>query len=393
MEDEDLLLGGGDHAAAGTVEQHGAPAAAEETDVASPANVPPTGGEEATTSATGPQSAPSAVHTIDPDDLAALLDQDSVAPPPGAYAAREDDASAPHVDDNGAGESSDYQQQHRAVTPPRYDPTEGLSVAELFSEFFSVPGEFAPVVDPELAVIATVAEHLFGPGFQWRTSAPAMQPPQLIAQEIRDGLDRHLAFEIFGPGFDLATKDNLFCERPPDFITAVRPADSFAAFRSQKLHDGTVGTHMSQVWLFDMPTTGANRQTLHVDPFPFRPELGVKPDNTPRALHTPLNTIRWAYDITRDRKLSNSRLVLWSDGSATLHTGSDVYEIHDNVQRELHMVGDVKPSIVHTTEGDREAFFRLGSDSSTCDGPRARLASEFCENIPRGVGENKPCHT
>ena len=107
----------------------------------------------------------------------------------------------------------------------------------------------------------------------------------------------------------------------------------------------------TQRMLVEMPTIYPNRQTLHTETSRYAPEITRLQESTPRAVYTPQNIMRWSYIPSKKTFLSNARLVDWSDGSSTIHVGSDVYEVFDSTDMSLHMVA--QRSV--TKEGDEVA--------------------------------------
>jgi hypothetical protein len=107
-----------------------------------------------------------------------------------------------------------------------------------------------------------------------------------------------------------------------------------------------------EIWLFDMPKVRPNRQILHFSDTPFS-RTEVRPLDTDRAFYTPQNVIQWAKN-DKGKLLSNARLVRWSDGSATLHVGSDVYELPDNQDRVLSMLA--REVNIRDQHGARKAY-------------------------------------
>lgn len=87
--------------------------------------------------------------------------------------------------------------------------------------------------------------------------------------------------------------------------------------------------------LISMPQVGGITQTLHADPKLFA-RNEVPPLSTRTEHFTASNVMRWA--VANDKPYSNTRLVLWSDGTRTLHIGPDVFEAHRNTDVSLNMV-------------------------------------------------------
>lgn len=96
----------------------------------------------------------------------------------------------------------------------------------------------------------------------------------------------------------------------------------------------------SESWLLHLPTIYPNRRSAHIERGPYVPGLTiVRKQSSDRAIYTPLNVLRWAFDESRDVSLSNARLVQWSTGAWTLHIGSDVYAIAPDKTQTLVVVG------------------------------------------------------
>ncbi|CAD2216748.1 Leo1-like protein, putative [Angomonas deanei] len=93
-------------------------------------------------------------------------------------------------------------------------------------------------------------------------------------------------------------------------------------------------------WLVEMPKIEPNRQILHADPKPFTTKRADVIESNDRMLYTPHNVIRWSYDKSRNTFLSNARVVRWSDGSITLHVGTDSHLLCDKRgDSSLHLLG------------------------------------------------------
>lgn len=94
-----------------------------------------------------------------------------------------------------------------------------------------------------------------------------------------------------------------------------------------------------EAWLVEMPKIQPNRQTVHADPKPFTGNCPYL-TSTSRMLFTPSNVMRWSFSSNQKAFVSNSRLVRWSDGSATLHIGDDIFTLNDwKSTAEVHLVG------------------------------------------------------
>ncbi|KAG5467410.1 hypothetical protein CUR178_01053 [Leishmania enriettii] len=95
---------------------------------------------------------------------------------------------------------------------------------------------------------------------------------------------------------------------------------------------------MTPSWLLDMPVIFPNRQTLHADPRPCDPSTCAYLESNKFMLYTPSNVLRWS--VNEKGVSSNSRVVHWSDGSITMHIGSDVLTLLPSQESTLHLLGE-----------------------------------------------------
>ncbi len=94
-----------------------------------------------------------------------------------------------------------------------------------------------------------------------------------------------------------------------------------------------------QFWLVDLPKVEPNRQILHVEAEPFTKETTTAKHSDDRRLYTPHNVIRWTYSRTTKEALSNTRLIMWSDGSTSLQVGKDAYDVLPSQEAAFNLLG------------------------------------------------------
>ena len=91
--------------------------------------------------------------------------------------------------------------------------------------------------------------------------------------------------------------------------------------------------------LVTLPTVHPNCQILHLDPVPYHPQLNAPKDSTARRIYTPKNTMHWTYEPRTQQFLSNARMVQWSDGTTTVHVGSESYAMDTFTDQGLTFLG------------------------------------------------------
>lgn len=111
-------------------------------------------------------------------------------------------------------------------------------------------------------------------------------------------------------------------------------------------------TPNAERWLLELFRMGDNRQALHVDPQRFLPDITVPPHTDKRNFYTPHNVIRWAKDDAKGTLYSNARVVMWSDGSATLHVGADCWEVMPSQDAAVNMLAVKTDVMVHGATGE-----------------------------------------
>eukprot|EP00758_Cryptobia_borreli_P006149 Tbor_TRINITY_DN5093_c1_g2::TRINITY_DN5093_c1_g2_i1::g.14085::m.14085 len=86
---------------------------------------------------------------------------------------------------------------------------------------------------------------------------------------------------------------------------------------------------MASTLLLTMPTVDPNCQILHFDHVPYHPNLSndLREASGDRKVYTSKNVIQWTYNPNTKEYLSNSRIIQWSDGTSSLHIGTEMYTI------------------------------------------------------------------
>uniref|UniRef100_A0A7S1Q8K8 Leo1-like protein n=1 Tax=Neobodo designis TaxID=312471 RepID=A0A7S1Q8K8_NEODS len=270
---------------------------------------------------------------IDDDDDDALLGvqaQPTTEQPAATAEAADADALADAMD------AAEPEEPVKPPTPPPLYPPD-LKMADLFGDFQPMRHQ-THAEDPELYDVLQVCHDLFGDGI---TEMELYRDLHIdvdiddhrlhVVTEHKRLDDVQPIIDVFGDtAIDWFTHDMIAggefeharvveCKRPVNpFSKAARPG-------------------RDEVWLMDMAKVHPNRQVLHLAPKPFDKNSALKPQNTPRDFFTPQSCIQWAKSKS-GRVVSNARVVRWSDGSATLHVGADVYELPTNNERVLAMV-------------------------------------------------------
>lgn len=208
-----------------------------------------------------------------------------------------------------------------------------VTLAELFGDYR--PHEQTEQHDPSEYDVLAVCQAVFGDHVSEDEIWDALHTG--ITDAHRRALDEYDELEHIQPCIDA------FGEHAVEFLSAElakgakfgRTAIVNCKHVPNPLEEKIAGR---PVWFVDMPRVQPNRQTLHFDSAPYDPHGNPVPRNSDRAFYTPHNTMHWAKSAKTGNTLSNARMVWWSDGSTTLHVGSDVYELRDNNERALCVV-------------------------------------------------------
>ncbi|RNF12014.1 hypothetical protein TraAM80_00574 [Trypanosoma rangeli] len=218
--------------------------------------------------------------------------------------------------------------------PPPLDETgndEHLTIEDLFGDLFEV-GDHRPV-DPALLDTRKVLLSLFGDHVREEDVDFEDEKQVTLAKEVADNKAeaRFAAVEkCFGEAGAAALEDQ--CVEP------------FGCLRSSLPAVPDLGPH-EELWLADMPKIAPNRQTLHMEPQPFLPSQCKPLNSTDRMLFTTQNVVRWAHHKGTNTFMSNARVVRWSDGSVTLHVGSDLFTLQHSKESAVTMLAG--PVVVH----------------------------------------------
>lgn len=227
---------------------------------------------------------------------------------------------------------------------------------------------------------AITMKDLFGALFQMDTTTAKqpIQDPTLV--DTRSILFSHFGEFIREEDIELGETDDLTREMQANKearhraelerlfgvtgtdVLAAQSLEPFGMLRSSLPTPPTLGPQ-EEMWLVEMPKVEPNRQTMHADPQPFFPSSCTYLQSDARMLYTPYNVMRWTYLSAKKLFMSNSRIVRWSDGSSTLHIGTDVYSLQQaKSQAALHLLGNpavvekgpvALPSLVATVKPDR----------------------------------------
>ncbi|GET92802.1 hypothetical protein, conserved [Leishmania tarentolae] len=146
-------------------------------------------------------------------------------------------------------------------------------------------------------------------------------------------------------------------------------------------------------WLLDMPVIYPNRQTLHADPRPCDPSTCTYLESNRFMLYTPTNVLRWK--LIDKGVSSNSRVVRWSDGSMTMHVGSDVLTLLHSQESTLNLLGETLEvgkagmgidAVLASTVPEKHLTARLGEAASI----EAALAQERRQRELKSRQRNLP---
>ncbi|ORC92185.1 uncharacterized protein TM35_000043990 [Trypanosoma theileri] len=205
-----------------------------------------------------------------------------------------------------------------------------LAVEDLFGELFEV-GDQRPV-DPVLIDTRNMLLNLFGSFIREEDVDFEDEKQTKLVKEMADN-KAAARFAVVEKWFGEAGAAALEDQR----------IESFGCLQSSLPDKPDVGPY-EKLWLTDMPKIAPNRQTLHMDPKPFLPSCCTPLKNTDRMLYTTQNVIRWAHHQGTNTFMSNSRVVRWSDGSVTLHVGSDIFTLQPSKESALTMLA--RPAVV-----------------------------------------------
>lgn len=225
------------------------------------------------------------------------------------------------------------------IIPPRSPSPErcpiDVRLEDLFGDFAAQ--DHAPI-DPKEWDAETLIHEVFGAAmtdmdifheFHLETDADDHRISIIAQQQHEENLQA--CVDVFGEnaletlGADLGF--GAF-EHSLSIATCTLPEDPFEVANRKRENPGL------QVWLLEMFKVNPNRQSLHFETEPFHPASASRPESTDRKFFTPQNVIRYVKG-SKGQVLSNARVVRWSDGSATLHVGCDVYELRSNQERNL----------------------------------------------------------
>lgn len=225
-------------------------------------------------------------------------------------------------------------------------------VLELFGPYFKVPSA-AEIVNPVLVDTTGVLLTHFGPHVQLEdiSLADRRTAEQEFFEQMKINITQSDYLKAVGLFGEHGTK--IFIDSFPEMSTTLQAA--LPSVPDTEDYD--------ELWLVDMPKIDPNRQTLHADPQPFFPAKDVYVESNPRMLYTPSNVMRWAFHEESKTYLSNCRMVRWSDGTVTLHIGTDVFTLNDSRDTTyldlLASPSNVRkgnvafPSLVNTLNPDR----------------------------------------
>ncbi|KEG15205.1 hypothetical protein DQ04_00151240 [Trypanosoma grayi] len=252
---------------------------------------------------------------------------DAPAPPPPADAVPKGAEAAEHMVTLTDGERLFL---HPSITQGEDGDDAHLAIEDLFGELFEV-GEQRPV-DPALVDTRNMLLRLFGSCVHEEDVDFEDEKQIKLAKEMADNkaAARFAAVEKwFGEAGAAALEDERM--------------EPFGCLKSSLPHAPELGQHEG-LWLTDMPKIVPNRQTLHMDPKPFHPSKCTPLKSTERMLYTTQNVIRWAHHQGSNTFMSNARVVRWSDGSVTLHVGSDLFTLQPSKESAVTMLAT--PTVV-----------------------------------------------
>lgn len=259
---------------------------------------------------------------------------------PTAPATVTDDATdpvAPALEPQGAatGRGDSHSPSTTAAPTEAAEPTAALSMKDLFGPFFRIDEIPTQVADPALVDTRSVLHTHFGDYVTEEdvVKCDAEFLSYLVAemQANNEAREQAMVEHLFGA----AGLTVLTTEKPEPFtmLTSTLPVSDDDLLRHDALEAqrrrrriNAVGED-EDVWLIEMPTMLPARQTLHADPQPFFPSACEVLQSDDRSLYTPRNVLRWTHDQKSNTFMSNSRVVRWSDGSVTLHVGSDTFSL------------------------------------------------------------------
>ncbi|RNF23294.1 uncharacterized protein Tco025E_03003 [Trypanosoma conorhini] len=201
---------------------------------------------------------------------------------------------------------------------------EHLTIEDLFGDLFEV-GDQRPV-DPALLDTRKVLLRLFGDHVREEDVDFEDEKHATLAKEMAD----NKAEARF------AAVEKCFGEAGAAALEAQR-VEPFGCLRSSLPDAPALGPH-EELWLADMPKIAPNRQTLHMEPQPFLPSQCTPLKSNDRMLFTTQNVARWAYHKGTNTFMSNARVVRWSDGSVTLHVGSDLFTLQPSKESAVTML-------------------------------------------------------
>ncbi|KAH9601353.1 Leo1-like protein [Trypanosoma melophagium] len=205
-----------------------------------------------------------------------------------------------------------------------------LAVEDLFGELFEV-GDQRPV-DPVLIDTRNILLNLFGSFIREEDVDFEDEKQTKLIKEMADN-KAAARFAVVEKWFGEAGAAALEDQR----------IESFGCLQSSLPDKPDIGP-CERLWLTDMPKIAPNRQTLHMDPKPFLPSSCTPLKNTDRMLYTTQNVIRWAHHQGTNTFMSNARVVRWSDGSVTMHVGSDLFTLQPSKESALTMLA--RPAVV-----------------------------------------------
>lgn len=189
-----------------------------------------------------------------------------------------------------------------------------FSMKDLFGAHFHLDEAVVSGEDPLLLDTSAILQKIFG---EFVTESDLM----LGATDSLIG-----AMRSNREALDSAHVESLFGAHGAQVLVREKPEEYVVLQSSVPAPYITAGT--AQTWLMEMPKINPNRQTLHADPQPYNPANCRYLPSDARMLYTPHNIMRWTYSNKGQTYMSNTRVVRWSDGSITLHVGTDVHTLH-----------------------------------------------------------------
>ncbi|KAF8284188.1 putative RNA polymerase-associated protein LEO1 [Trypanosoma cruzi] len=238
--------------------------------------------------------------------------------PPSSSAAHADKVQSPTEEGDG------YQ------FPALDENDEHLAIEDLFGDLFEV--EDHRPVDPALVDTRRMLLRFFGDHVREEDVDFEDEKHVKLAKEMADNkaAARFAAAEkCFGEAGAASLED--------------QRVEPFGCLQSSLPDAPDLGPR-DELWLTDMPKIAPNRQTLHMEPQPFIPSKCMPLNSTERMLFTTQNVVRWAYHKGTNTFMSNARIVRWSDGSVTLHVGSDLFTLQSSKENTVTMLA--RPVVV-----------------------------------------------